>query len=84
MEEGVPLTDDQLYTMVTTYMTEDCGPAINKANPPESALVKLLKGACGDTIRMPYGKCNEDGDEGCVPPATINAIEQWIAAGAAR
>jgi hypothetical protein len=31
---------------------------------------------------MPFGKCFEDGDEGCVSPEYIAAIEQWIAKGA--
>jgi hypothetical protein len=51
-------------------------------NPQDSALVKLLKGPCGDTNRMPFGKCFEDGDDGCVAPEYIAAIEQWIAKGA--
>jgi hypothetical protein len=74
--------DDQLYATLTTHMTETCGPLIKAGSPQDSALVKLLKGPCNGTDRMPLGKCFADGDEGCVPPASIAAIEQWIAKGA--
>jgi len=76
--------DDALYGTLTTYTTEHCGPLVKIGSPQESALVKLLKGPCGETERMPYGKCNQDGDEGCIPPATIAVIEQWIASGAPK
>ena len=74
--------DDQLYTTLTTHVTKECGPLITKGSPQQSALVKLLKGPCGKTDRMPYGKCISDGDEGCVSPENIAAIEQWITQGA--
>jgi hypothetical protein len=83
-KDGVELTDDELHTMLLSYRTKNCGVAINTANPAESGLVKLLKAPCGGTERMPLGKCSEDGDEGCVPPAYIEAIQQWIAAGAMK
>ena len=81
------LSDDALYTFMKGYTTRNCGPLINVANPGESALVKLLKGACGATPVMPLDKCYVDkgtlaGD--CVPPETVSAIQQWIAAGAPR
>jgi hypothetical protein len=76
--------DDALYTTLTTYSTEHCGPLVKVGSPQESALVKLLKGPCGETERMPYGKCNQDGDEGCVSPQTIAALEQWIMSGAPK
>jgi hypothetical protein len=81
------LSDDALYTFMKGYTTRNCGALINVANPGESALVKLLKGACGATPVMPLDKCYEDkgalaGD--CVPSATVSAIQQWIAAGAPR
>jgi hypothetical protein len=76
--------DDALYTTLTTYSTEHCGPLVKVGSPQESALVKLLKGPCGETERMPYGKCNQDGDEGCVSPAAIAALEQWITSGAPK
>jgi hypothetical protein len=74
--------DDKLYATLTTFQTETCGPLVKVGSPAESALVKLLKGPCGEIDRMPYGKCNQDGDEGCVSPATIAALEQWITQGA--
>ena len=76
--------DDALYTTLTTYSTKHCGPLVKIGSPQESALVKLLKGPCGETERMPYGKCVQDGDEGCVSPEVIAAIEQWIMSGAPR
>ncbi|HEX2873864.1 MAG TPA: hypothetical protein VHP33_21560 [Polyangiaceae bacterium] len=76
--------DDALYTTLTTYSTEHCGPLVKVGSPQESALIKLLKGPCGETERMPYGKCLQDGDEGCVSPETIAALEQWIMSGAPK
>jgi hypothetical protein len=82
-EHTLPLTvDDKLYTTLTTHMTKHCGPVVKPGSPQDSALVKLLKGPCGETDRMPYGKCNQDGDEGCISPEIIAAIEKWIANGA--
>ena len=82
-EHTLPLTvDDKLYTTLTTHMTKHCGPVVKPGSPQDSALVKLLKGPCGETDRMPYGKCNQDGDEGCISPDIIAAIEKWIANGA--
>lgn len=74
--------DDKLYATLTTHVTETCGPVVKPGSPQDSALVKLLKGPCGETERMPYNKCFEDTDEGCVRPEYIAAIEQWIAKGA--
>jgi hypothetical protein len=74
--------DDKLYTTLTTHVTKTCGPVVKPGSPQDSALVKLLKGPCGETERMPYNKCVEDTDEGCVRPEYIAAIEQWIANGA--
>lgn len=76
--------DDALYTTLTTYSTKHCGPLVKVGSPQESALIKLLKGPCGETERMPYGKCLQDGDEGCVSPQTIAALEQWIMSGAPK
>ena len=75
--------DDQLYTRVTSGISVKCGnlPIVNPGNPQESAIVKILKGPCGSTPRMPLG-CLEDQDANCVPAEYIAAIEQWIAAGA--
>ena len=76
------MLDDKLYTTLTTHMTKTCGPVVKPGSPQDSALVKLLKGPCGGTDRMPYNKCVEDADEGCVRPEYIAALEQWIAKGA--
>lgn len=82
-ENPLQLTvNDGLHMRLTTYTTEHCGPLLKPGAPQDSALVKLLKGPCGETDRMPYGKCFEDADEGCVRPEQIAAIEKWIANGA--
>jgi len=74
--------DDKLYGTLTTYMTKHCGPVLTPGSPQDSALIKLLKGPCNGTDRMPYGKCAADGEEGCISPEYIAAIEKWIANGA--
>ena len=91
--EGVPLhwtaEDPNLYTLVTTHVTKNCGKLVNTANPAESALVKVLQGDCGVapniTMRMPYQNC-WDGmpqtEYPCVPPEKVAAIQAWIAKGA--
>src|SRR6188768_878360 len=71
--------DDKLYTTLTTYVTENCGPLLKPGSPQDSAIVKLLKGPCGETPRMPLDKCSQDGDEACVTSANIALLEQWIA-----
>jgi hypothetical protein len=75
--------DDQLYTKVTSRISVNCGniPVVNPGNPEQSALVKILKGPCGQTPRMPLG-CLDGDDALCVPPDYIAALEQWIAMGA--
>ena len=80
---------DKLYTTLTTYTTSTCGKLVNTANPPDSALVKLLQGDCNGVVRMPYGKCVAPMDSFydasmCISPDTIAAIQQWIAMGAPR
>jgi hypothetical protein len=78
-----PLTlaiDDQLYTHLTTHISKNCGnvPVVNPCKPDQSALIKVLKGPCGTTPRMPY-QCSTDA---CIPDNYIAALEQWIANGA--
>lgn len=75
--------DDQLYTRMTSHISRNCGevPVVNPGDPQRSALVKILKGPCGPTPRMPLG-CVDGADSGCVPEAYIAAIEHWIEAGA--
>ena len=93
-EEGTPMhwgpDDPNLYTLVTTHVTANCGKLVNTANPADSALLKVLKGDCGTapniTKRMPYGKCFEGDNaaetESCVSPAKVAAILAWITKGA--
>jgi hypothetical protein len=75
--------DEQLRTRLTTHISKNCGniPVVNPGKPQESALVKILKGPCGATARMPLG-CVSDDDAMCVPADYMAAITQWIALGA--
>ena len=68
---------------MTSLISHNCGelPIVSPGKPQDSALVKILKGPCGQTPRMPLGCVGAD-DGGCVPDEFIAAIEQWIAAGA--
>jgi hypothetical protein len=77
----VKLQDNaELYTNLTTHVSVDCGnlKVVEPGQPANSALIKILKGPCGSTPRMPYG-CTE---EGCVPTDVVTALETWIANGA--
>jgi hypothetical protein len=75
--------DDQLHMRLRSRISKACGniPVVNPGKPQESALIKILKGPCGATQRMPLG-CVDDQDATCVPPDYLAAIERWIAAGA--
>ncbi|WP_437603933.1 hypothetical protein [Sorangium sp. So ce590] len=75
------MINEELHTTITSHMSKNCGPLVNLGNPQESALVKVLKGPCGSTPRMPL-ECVNDEDQACVPPDYIEAITQWIADGA--
>jgi len=89
-QEGNPLQlpsndDTKLYTELTTHMTATCGALVNIANPAESAIVKLLKGPCNGTDRMPYMMCFEgDTDYPCVTAENIALIQAWVAQGAPK
>lgn len=79
-----PNNDQQLYANLTSYVSKACGNTklVNPCNPAQSALVSILKGACGVTPRMPYGCSAEAGD--CIPDEYIAAVAQWITNGAPR
>ncbi len=75
-----PLTlqnDANLYMNMTTYISHACGdiPLVNPGKPNESALIKILNGPCGTTVRMPFGCV----DEHCYDAPLMAAITQWIA-----
>jgi hypothetical protein len=72
----------KLYATLTSHVVEGCGPVLKPGSPQESALIKLLKGPCGGVDRMPLGTCNADGDEACIEPEVIAALEKWITNGA--
>lgn len=83
------VSDTVLYMTLMTHVTPFCGKVIDTANPAQSALITMLTGTCPAIVsktsgadRMPFAKCNEDGDPGCVSPADIATIQQWIAGGA--
>jgi hypothetical protein len=81
----LPPTDDQrLYANLLSYVSKACNNTklVDPCNPTQSALVKILKGPCGATPRMPFGCSAQAGD--CIPDEYIAAVEQWIAAGAPR
>lgn len=69
--------DASLYANMMNYTSHACGdiPLVNPGKPDQSALIKILVGPCGSTIRMPFG-CS--GDQ-CLSDAEIAAISQWIA-----
>lgn len=76
--------DDLLYKNLTSYTSKTCGniKLVDPGNPTQSALIKILKGPCGTTPRMPYGCSEETGD--CIPNEYIEALTQWITNGAPR
>jgi hypothetical protein len=76
--------DAQLYTNLTSYVSQACGgmKLVAPGKPAQSALLTILKGPCGMTPRMPYGCSAEAGD--CIPDEYIEAVSQWIASGAPR
>jgi hypothetical protein len=91
---AVPLRlvdDDQLHQELLTHTSAKCGniPAVDPGNPENSALLRLLKGPCGEPAdaenfipRMPFGCFEDEWENNCVSDEYIAAIEQWIARGA--
>ncbi|WP_437294688.1 hypothetical protein [Sorangium sp. So ce426] len=75
------MIDEELHTRVSSHITKNCGDLINIDNPEESGLIKILKGPCGATPRMPL-ECVSDGDAACIPADYLEALTQWIADGA--
>ncbi|CAN97086.1 MULTISPECIES: hypothetical protein [Sorangium] len=75
------MIDGELHTRVSSHVTKNCGNLIDTGNPEESGLIRILKGPCGGTPRMPL-ECVSDGDAACIPPDYIEALTQWIADGA--
>lgn len=81
------MTDDELYETMISYVSEACGdiPLVTPGNPEQSALIKILKGPCGEIARMPNGCVSEPIEEyTCIPWEYIDALERWVASGAAR
>ena len=94
-ENRLDLRDDPsltpgLYERLTTWTSDVCGKVVvSPSNPDASALLQVLTTGCNFTPgceigtacipRMPYN-CTDGFD--CTPPEYIEAIRQWIAAGA--
>lgn len=76
---------ETLHSHLLSRFSVNCGnlPIVNPGKPNESALIKILKGPCGITPRMPIG-CVNDEDATCIPPAFMAAMTQWIANGAPK
>jgi hypothetical protein len=77
--------DATLHTTLTTHISKACGniPVVTPGNPEQSALVKLIKGPCGELPRMPNGCVSTPIEEyTCLPPDYIDAIERWVRNGA--
>lgn len=80
-----------LYERITTWNSDVCGnPVVNPGNPEQSAIIQVLTTGCGTVTpmceigvecipRMPL-ECTEGTD--CIPANYVEAIRQWIAAGA--
>lgn len=57
-------------------------PLVTPGNPEMSAFYKVIKDGCGEIGRMPRG-CDPDPLYGnCLPPEAIEAVREWIVAGA--
>lgn len=76
--------NEDLYTNLTTSASIECDnlPIVDPGNAEGSALIRLLKGPCGETPRMPAGCFENEFENNCVPDDYIAAIEQWVADGA--
>lgn len=82
---ALPTNDDQqLYTNLTSYVSTACGnlKLVSPCDPAGSAILKILRGPCGMTPRMPYMCTAQDGN--CIPDEYIAAITQWITNGAPK
>lgn len=89
--EGNPLdlkvdSPQELYDHLLSTVSARCGglPVVAPGDPGNSALVRLLKGPCGDLAQMPDG-CICDPDpfiNNCLPPQYVEAVEKWVEAGA--
>lgn len=78
----------ELYDHLLSTISVKCGelPVVDPGDPGNSALVRLLKGPCGDLAQMPDG-CTCDPDpsiNNCLPAQYVEAVEKWVEAGAPR
>jgi hypothetical protein len=74
---------DTLYTTLTTHVSAECCnlKVVEPGYPARSALIRALKGSCGDVAQMP-NHCIPGPEGDCLPSNYVEAIEQWVAAGA--
>lgn len=81
-------TPQELYDHLLSTVSEKCGGlnVVAPGDPGNSAIVRLLKGPCGELAQMPDG-CTCDPDpliNNCLQPEYVDAVEKWVAAGAPR
>jgi hypothetical protein len=85
-----PLSDDDLYTTLTTFVAPRCGNRVmvKPCDPDGSAFWRAQAGMCEGLPpmvplpRMPFG-CRPEYDQ-CTSPDQLDGIRQWIATGASR
>jgi hypothetical protein len=81
-------TPDEVYDHLINTVSEECGglKVVEPFDPDASALVRLLKGACGSLPQMPK-ECDCDPVpyiNNCIPPDYVAGVEEWIRAGAPK
>ena len=76
--------DERLHNTLLTHMSVACGniPVVTPFDPSRSALIRLLKGPCGETPRMPRDCIVDEFSNTCIPDDYIAAIEEWVRIGA--
>jgi len=81
-------TPDEVYEHLLGTVSEECGglTVLVPGDPDASALVRLLKGACGSLPQMP-ADCDCDPVpyiNNCVPADYVMAVEEWVRIGAPK
>jgi hypothetical protein len=77
-----------VYDHLINTVSEECGQlkVLVPGDPDASALVRLLKGPCGELPQMP-AECDCDPVpyiNNCVSPEYVMAVEEWVRAGAPK
>lgn len=81
---SAPLSDADLYNVLTTYTTTKCGQRklVKPCAPDDSAFFLAQAAMCGDLPQMPFGCV--PAYYNCTPDDKLAGIRQWIAEGAHR